>query len=83
MDLGARPATKADEAAWKADGSPTSWNLTGETVTYAGKGEITHDAPGGIAVWRELNRQEHAVARCTVERLMRESASPAPSAAGR
>ncbi|MET9660455.1 CU044_5270 family protein [Streptomyces sp. NPDC006510] len=49
LDLGARPATKADEAAWKADGSPTSWNLTGETVTYAGKGEIQHDAPGGIA----------------------------------
>ncbi|AXE82039.1 IS3 family transposase [Streptomyces atratus] len=23
-------------------------------------------------IWRELNRQEHAVARCTVERLMRE-----------
>ncbi|MET8748019.1 IS3 family transposase [Streptomyces sp. NPDC004728] len=23
-------------------------------------------------MWRELNRQEHAVARCTVERLMRE-----------
>ncbi|WP_326770710.1 CU044_5270 family protein (plasmid) [Streptomyces sp. NBC_01591] len=49
LDLGARPATKADEAAWKADGSPTSWNLRGETVTYAGKGEIQHDAPGGIA----------------------------------
>ncbi|MER6104318.1 CU044_5270 family protein [Streptomyces sp. NPDC001832] len=49
LDLGARPATKADEAAWKADGSPTSWNLTGETVTYAGKGEIQHDAPGGTA----------------------------------
>ncbi|MGW3661206.1 CU044_5270 family protein [Streptomyces sp. NPDC005151] len=49
LDLGARPATKADEAAWKADGSPTSWNLKGETFTYAGKGEIQHDAPGGIA----------------------------------
>ncbi|MGW1848267.1 CU044_5270 family protein [Streptomyces sp. NPDC001966] len=47
LDLGARPATKADEAAWKADGSPTSWNLEGETLTYAGKGEIQHDAPGG------------------------------------
>ncbi|WP_413753426.1 CU044_5270 family protein [Streptomyces sp. R-74717] len=49
LDPGARPATKADQAAWKADGSPTSWNLTGETVTYAGKGEIQHDAPGGTA----------------------------------
>ncbi|MGW0964124.1 CU044_5270 family protein [Streptomyces gelaticus] len=49
LDLGARPATKADKTAWKADGSPTSWNLTGETVTYAGKGEIQHDAPGGNA----------------------------------
>ncbi|MER6501815.1 CU044_5270 family protein [Streptomyces sp. NPDC001455] len=48
LDLGARPATKADEAAWKADGSPTSWNVEGgETFTYAGKGEIQHDAPGG------------------------------------
>ncbi|REE97040.1 CU044_5270 family protein [Thermomonospora umbrina] len=26
-DLGARPATPADEAAWRADGSPTSWRL--------------------------------------------------------
>jgi hypothetical protein len=49
VDLGTRPATKADEAVWKADGSPTSWKLQGETFTYAGKGEIQHDAPGGIA----------------------------------
>ncbi|MGW0711546.1 CU044_5270 family protein [Streptomyces sp. NPDC002643] len=55
VDSGARPATKADEAAWKADGSPTSWKLTNGTdgadgiVTYAGKGEIQHDAPGGRA----------------------------------
>lgn len=49
LDPGARPATKADEAAWKTDGSPTSWKLTDETVTYAGKGEFDHDAPGGIA----------------------------------
>ncbi|MFI6061280.1 CU044_5270 family protein [Streptomyces sp. NPDC051286] len=48
-DLGARPATKTDEAAWKAGGSPTSWNLKGETFTYAGKGEVQHDAPGGTA----------------------------------
>ncbi|MFE2038226.1 IS3 family transposase [Streptomyces scopuliridis] len=27
---------------------------------------------GARRIWRELNRQEHAVARCTVERLMRE-----------
>ncbi|WP_055714083.1 CU044_5270 family protein [Streptomyces torulosus] len=52
LDSGARPATKADEAAWRADGSPTSWKLSDapdETVTYAGKGEIEHDAPGGKA----------------------------------
>jgi hypothetical protein len=49
LDPGARPATKADEAAWKADGSPTSWKLAGETVTYAGKGEIHRDAPGGTS----------------------------------
>ncbi|MFH8871526.1 CU044_5270 family protein [Streptomyces griseus] len=49
LDLGSRPATKADEDAWKADGSPTSWHLEGETLTYAGKGEIQHDAPGGKA----------------------------------
>ncbi|MFE7621514.1 CU044_5270 family protein [Streptomyces sp. NPDC057496] len=49
MDLGARPATKADETVWKAEGSPKSWNLKGETFTYAGKGEIQHDAPGGTA----------------------------------
>ncbi|WP_149825198.1 CU044_5270 family protein [Streptomyces tailanensis] len=52
VDSGTRPATKVDEEAWKADGSPTSWKLTDETdgfVTYAGKGEISHDAPGGRA----------------------------------
>ncbi|MFF7260760.1 CU044_5270 family protein [Streptomyces sp. NPDC008159] len=52
LDSGARPATKADEAAWRADGSPRSWKLSDahdETVTYAGKGEIEHDAPGGKA----------------------------------
>ncbi|MFF3691624.1 IS3 family transposase [Streptomyces sp. NPDC002187] len=27
---------------------------------------------GARKIWRELNRQGHAVARCTVERLMRE-----------
>ncbi|MFE3632780.1 IS3 family transposase [Streptomyces cellostaticus] len=27
---------------------------------------------GARKIWRELNRQRHAVARCTVERLMRE-----------
>lgn len=26
-DLGARPATPADEAAWRADGSPTGWTV--------------------------------------------------------
>jgi hypothetical protein len=52
LDSGARPATKADEVAWRADGSPTSWKLSDapdETVTYAGRGEIEHDAPGGKA----------------------------------
>ncbi|KUM67077.1 CU044_5270 family protein [Streptomyces curacoi] len=52
LGLGARPATRADEAAWKADGSPRSWdlrNVTGTIVTHAGQGEIEHDAPGGRA----------------------------------
>lgn len=31
-----------------------------------------HRVYGARKIWRELNRQEHAVARCTVERLMRE-----------
>ncbi|MEV6377915.1 IS3 family transposase [Streptomyces sp. NPDC051773] len=29
-------------------------------------------AYGALKIWRELNRQGHAVAHCTVERLMRE-----------
>lgn len=52
LDTGARPSTKADEAAWKADGSPRSWDLgndADEIYTYAGKGEFDHDAPGGSA----------------------------------
>ncbi|MEW2160629.1 IS3 family transposase [Streptomyces sp. NPDC007189] len=36
---------------------------------------------GARKVWRELNRQGHAVARCTVERLMASWGSPARSAA--
>ncbi|MFM9448842.1 IS3 family transposase [Streptomyces acidiscabies] len=31
-----------------------------------------HRVYGARKIWRELNRQGHAVARCTVERLMRE-----------
>ncbi|WP_112469034.1 IS3 family transposase [Streptomyces triticisoli] len=31
-----------------------------------------HRVYGARKIWRELNRQEHAVARCTVECLMRE-----------
>ncbi|MGW0841239.1 CU044_5270 family protein [Streptomyces sp. NPDC002787] len=52
LDTGARPSTKADEAAWKADGSPRSWDLgngADQIYTYAGKGEFDHDAPGGTA----------------------------------
>ncbi|MFE5550273.1 IS3 family transposase [Streptomyces sp. NPDC056534] len=34
--------------------------------------EVNYRVYGARKVWRELNRQGHAVARCTVERLMRE-----------
>ncbi|MFI2511460.1 IS3 family transposase [Streptomyces sp. NPDC018972] len=34
--------------------------------------EANYRVYGARKIWRELNRQGHAVARCTVERLMRE-----------
>ncbi|WP_344629597.1 CU044_5270 family protein [Streptomyces glaucosporus] len=58
LDMGARPASPADEEAWRADGSPRKWDLTvpgarpgdvREIVTYEGRGLIGSDAPGGIA----------------------------------
>ncbi|GAA2441323.1 CU044_5270 family protein [Streptomyces macrosporus] len=58
IDLGARPASPADEEAWRADGSPKEWDLTPpdapdgaerEIVTHKGEGLIDADAPGGIA----------------------------------
>ncbi|MFF7859176.1 IS3 family transposase [Streptomyces sp. NPDC007904] len=41
-------------------------------VRDAGLKELITEVYGARKVWRELNRQGHAVARCTVERLMRE-----------
>lgn len=34
--------------------------------------QVNYGVYGARKIWRELNRQGHAVARCTVERLMRE-----------
>ncbi|NUP83114.1 MAG: hypothetical protein HOV96_36845, partial [Nonomuraea sp.] len=44
-ELGARPATKKDEAAWRADGSPTTWDYRTEGMkihlsTQPGKGSV-------------------------------------------
>ncbi|WP_316744943.1 IS3 family transposase [Streptomyces sp. MK7] len=36
---------------------------------------------GARKIWRELNRQGHVVARCTIERLMREMGIQGRSAA--
>ncbi|MGW7482681.1 hypothetical protein ACWGH8_29290 [Nonomuraea muscovyensis] len=45
-ELGARPATPKDEAAWRADGSPTTWAYRTEGMkirlsTEPGKGSVT------------------------------------------
>ncbi len=44
VDLGARPATPADEAKWRAQGSPTEWQLTYEKdpVTMAPGEPVVH-----------------------------------------
>ncbi|MFG1947257.1 hypothetical protein [Nonomuraea sp. NPDC048826] len=54
-NLGARPATKKDEAAWRADGSPTTWAYRTEGMkirlsTRPGKGFIgeAKDRPNGF-----------------------------------
>ncbi|TMR98126.1 CU044_5270 family protein [Nonomuraea basaltis] len=41
--LGAKPATPRDEAAWRADGAPTSWSYAG-----AAPGMPTEDKPQGV-----------------------------------
>ncbi|QXJ22808.1 CU044_5270 family protein [Actinomadura graeca] len=43
-DVGARPSTQADAAAWKRDGSPTSWDL-GRGDTVDGAHIIVHSGP--------------------------------------
>lgn len=53
VDTGARPATPADREAWRADGAPRTWRLTGpmaprgETLLYKGGGVIQRDIPDG------------------------------------
>ncbi|MFI6176808.1 hypothetical protein ACIA8R_14865 [Nonomuraea sp. NPDC051191] len=54
-ELGARPATKKDEAAWRADGSPTTWDYRTEGMkihltTRPGKGSVKaqEDRPDGF-----------------------------------
>lgn len=47
-ELGAKPATKKDEAAWRADGSPTTWAYRTEGMkfrlsTKPGKGWVKRD----------------------------------------
>jgi hypothetical protein len=42
--LGAKPATPSDQAAWRRDGSPTSWNL-GKTDTVVPKDQIIRSTP--------------------------------------
>ncbi|MBG0814570.1 CU044_5270 family protein [Planomonospora sp. ID82291] len=45
--LGARPASKADEDAWRRDGSPAEWSSGGRTLsTAAEEGRLTATAGG-------------------------------------
>ncbi|MDF2261644.1 IS3 family transposase, partial [Streptantibioticus ferralitis] len=55
-------------------GSPSARYVRDEEVKTLIKEvfEANYRVYGARKVWRELNRQGHAVARCTVERLMRE-----------
>ncbi|MFC7216967.1 CU044_5270 family protein [Streptomyces polyrhachis] len=52
-DTGTRPASAADEAAWKADGSPRTFDFSaphapgGDIAHYEGAGLVYQDAPGG------------------------------------
>lgn len=54
-ELGAKPATKKDEAAWRADGSPTTWDYRTEGMkirlsTQPGKGsvQVNKERPNGF-----------------------------------
>ncbi|MEV0232621.1 hypothetical protein [Nonomuraea sp. NPDC050786] len=49
MSQGIRPATPQDEAAWRADGSPTSWTYT--TRSEAGHTGVVRSAPGERRTW--------------------------------
>jgi putative transposase len=60
---------------WAAKARPVSARDTRDEqivkVMYEIRGEDYNDVYGARKMWRELNRRGHAVARCTVERLMR------------
>jgi hypothetical protein len=47
--LGARPVGAADEAAWKADGSPRQWRQGDVVITMAGGPRGVKTAPAGAA----------------------------------
>ncbi|MER6912038.1 CU044_5270 family protein [Streptomyces sp. NPDC000594] len=44
-DTGTRPASEADEAAWRAAGAPKNWPEL--RLSWKGKGLLAQDAPGG------------------------------------
>ncbi|GLF98316.1 CU044_5270 family protein [Streptomyces yaizuensis] len=60
-NIGARPATPGDRAAWLAAGSPKSWEAPHGVITYQGWGLTHQDAPGGPANHISLRELEPSV----------------------
>lgn len=63
QSLGAKPASPADEAAWRADGSPTEWTLPMPKDLPAGSKPIVITAGTGPKMWfKEPTRAEPGLA---------------------
>jgi putative transposase len=68
------PSTYYDHVAKRADPAKCSARAKRDTILKTDIGRVFADnfaVYGARKVWRQLRRDGHAVARCTVERLMR------------
>jgi hypothetical protein len=71
---GIRPASPADEAAWKRDGSPTTWNL-GPNTELNGRDHVLSAAPDE-GLLRKRDVQEQVVPGFTAKQLRDLPADP-------
>lgn len=87
LSLGARPSTPDDEAAWRADGSPTEWRMGPLRLSTAAEpAEVAEHPSGGggyfgesevsLAEIRSLPADPEALKRWGARRINRQSIMP-------